>query len=168
MEPLKATFKPSSVPIVMSVTRDEVIAATGHELVFLNQDMRTTRTARVPYEANGMAVINNKTLILCGEGRITHVNLDSGIFSRVITASDTSEYSCVAVRDEDTFFFGTAKGRVGIMEFTSGEELGSVEVGFEVRGVLPVMHKVLAYGGGWDKRSRSAAFLTIEDVSRGI
>jgi hypothetical protein len=81
-------------------------------------------------------------------------------------SSETSEYSCVAARDAETFFFGTTKGRVGIMELASGEELGSVEVGIEVRGLLPVMRKVLAYGGLWDKRSRSAAFLTMEDVSQ--
>jgi hypothetical protein len=149
----------------MTVTKDEIIAATGHDLVFLNRDMRTTRTTKVPFEVNGIDVIDNKALVLCGEGRITHVNLESGIFSRIITASETSEYSCVAARDVGTFFFGTTKGRVGIMELASGEELGSVEVGFEVRGLLPVVHKVLAYGGAWEKRSRSAAFLTMEDVS---
>ena len=71
------------------------------------------------------------------------------------------------VRDPDTFYFGTEQGRIGIMQLSSGIELGSVEVDFPLRGIALVGSKVLAYGGEWNKvgkPGRSAAFLTIDTI----
>ena len=148
------------------VNGDEVIAASGLELVFLDRDMRTTRTMRVPFEVNSMDVINRETLILCGQGNITHVNLVSGLFARIITASNTADYTCVAKRDAESFFFGTKQGKFGIMELASGEELGFVDVQFELRGILPLAQKVVVYGGDWNNsRGRSAALITMETVT---
>jgi hypothetical protein len=151
--------------LAMCASGDEVIVATGAELVFLDPNMRTKRAVKVPFEVNGIDVIDNHTLVVCGQGRITHVNLESGIFSRIITASDTAEYSCVSTRDAASFYFGTTKGRVGIMELASGEEIGTVELGFEVRGIVPTEGKILAYGGTWGDKVRSAAFVTLEDLT---
>jgi hypothetical protein len=142
-----------------------VIAATGAELVFLNADMRTQGAVKVPFEVNGMDVIDPNTVVICGEGRITHVNLEKGSFSRIITASNIAEYTCVAANDTESFFFGTRQGRVGLMDLASGEELASASVGFEVRGILKTQGKLVAYGGDWGKRGRSAALLTTERVT---
>jgi hypothetical protein len=151
------------------VNGDEVVAASGLELVFLDRDMRTTRTMRVPFEVNSMDVINPETLILCGQGNITHVNLTSGMFARIITASNTADYTCVARRDAESFFFGTKQGKFGIMELASGEEVGYVDVQFELRGIVPLGQKVVVYGGDWNNpRARSAALITMEMVTKSL
>jgi hypothetical protein len=151
------------------VNGDEVVAASGLELVFLDRDMRTTRTMRVPFEVNSMDIINRETLILCGQGNITHVNLTSGMFARIITASNTADYTCVARRDAESFFFGTKQGKFGIMEIASGEEVGYVDVQFELRGIVPLGQKVVVYGGDWNNsRARSAALITMEMVTKPL
>jgi hypothetical protein len=146
----------------------EVIAASGNQLVFLDQMMRTKRTMPVPFPVTGMAAINPVTLVLCGDGNIVHVNLESGSYSRIITASSDAPYCCVAPLNSNAFYFGTSKGRLGVMALSSGEELGSVDLGFELRGILPSQRKVLAYGGDWKTRGRSAAILTMESITRAI
>jgi hypothetical protein len=151
------------------VNGNEVVAASGLELVFLDRDMRTTRTMRVPFEVNSMDAMNRETLILCGQGNITHVNLASGLFARVITASNTADYTCVARRDAESFFFGTKQGKFGIMELASGEELGYVDVQFELRGIVALGQKVVVYGGDWNNsRGRSAALITMETETKAL
>ena len=152
----------------LAVLGFEAVAASGAELVFLDQQMRTKRTMRVPFEVTGMAVVTQDTIVICGEGNIAHVNLQSGAYSRILTASDNAQYCCVAAQDAETFYFGTATGRVGVMAFASGEELGSVELGFELRGIVPVGKKLVAYGGEWKSRERCAAILTMERVTKAI
>lgn len=150
----------------MVVHGREVIAASNAELVFLDERMRTTRTVKVPFEVSSMDVVGEHTIVLCGEGNITHVTLDSGVVSRVLTASGDANYCCVAARDKSSFYFGTAAGRVGVMEIDSGVELGSFDVGFALKGFLVTGNKLLAYGGDWNKAGRSAAFVTVETITR--
>jgi hypothetical protein len=111
-----------------------------------------------------MDVVNRDALVVCGEGHITHVTLGGGAVSRIITASEDADYCCVAARDSDSFYFGTTTGRVGVMQLSSGVELGSVEVAFPLRGLLVLGNKVMAYGGDWHAkgRNRAAAFITVE------
>jgi len=146
----------------------EVIAANGTELVFLDQQMRTKKTMRVPFDVNGMVVAAEDTVVLCGEGHLTQVNLQGGTYSRILTASNDAEYSCVAPLDGEKFYFGTADGRVGVMELASGEELGSVKVEFELKGIVQAKKRVIAYGGEWKERGRCAAIITMESVTRPI
>jgi len=146
----------------------EVIAASGAELVFLDQQMRTKKTMRVPFEVTGMDVVAENTLVLCGEGNITHVNLESGSYSRIITASNNAEYCCVASFDPDRFYFGTTEGRIGVMALASGEELGSVKIDFALKGIVPALKRVVAYGGEWKSRGKCAAVLTMESITRPI
>ena len=49
------------------------------------------------------------------------------------------------------------------MALAPGEELGSVDVGFELRGIVPLGNKLLAYGDEWKSRGRS-----VESVTRAI
>lgn len=150
----------------MVVNEAEIIAASQRELVFLDHTMTTRRTVRVPNEVVSMDVINSDTLVVCGEGHISHVSLASGSYTRMITPSNDADYCCVAARDNDSFFFGTTKGRVGVMKLSSGAELGYVDVGFELRGIVAINNKVVAYGGEWNRTAgrsgRAAAFLTVE------
>jgi hypothetical protein len=149
----------------MTVCGRQVIAAAQGELVVLDHNMKTVRTIRVPYEVSAMDAINEETLVMCGEGNLAVVSITGGTYARVLTASDHAKYCCVAVRDLDTFYFGTEQGRVGIMQLSTGIELGSVEVDFPLRGIALVGGKVLAYGGEWNrvgKPGRSAAFLTVD------
>jgi hypothetical protein len=149
----------------MTVCGREVVAASQSELVILDHNMKTLRTMRVPYDVSAMDALNADTLVMCGEGNLAVVSLTGGTFARVLTASDHANYCCVAVRDHDTFYFGTEQGRVGLMQVSSGVELGSVEVDFPLRGIALAGNKLLAYGGEWSKvgkPGRSAAFLTID------
>jgi hypothetical protein len=156
----------------MIVNGHEVIAASLRELVFLDHSMKTLRTIAVPNEVVSMDVINKDTLVVCGEGHISHVNLTGGSFSRMITASNDATYCCVTARDNDSFYFGTTTGRVGVMELSSGVELGSVNVGFSLRGIVVLENKLVAYGGEWNKapgrQARAAAFLTIETKIQSV
>ncbi|MCA6106104.1 WD40 repeat domain-containing protein [Bradyrhizobium cenepequi] len=155
----------------MAVNGMDVIAASSRELVFLDHNMNTLRTVQVPNEVASMDVINNDTLVVCGEGHITHVNLAGGSFSRMITASNDATYCCVAARDIDSFYFGTTSGRVGVMQLSSGVELGSTDVGFPLRGIVTSGNKLLAYGGEWNKNGRAgraAAFLTVETKTQPV
>jgi len=136
------------------------------ELVILDEYMRTVRTMRVPFEVAGMDAMNEDTLILCGKGNITHVNLTSGLFARVITASDSADYTCVARYDSSSFLFGTRQGKLGIMDFASGEEIGYLDSGFQIRGLLPIKQKVFAYGGDLKlDRFRSAVLVIAQSMS---
>ncbi|OSI70981.1 hypothetical protein BSZ21_10245 [Bradyrhizobium canariense] len=149
----------------MIVNGGEVIAASQRELIFLDQNMRTLRTVQVPNEVTSMDVVNKDTLVVCGEGHISHVNLTGGAFSRMITASNDATYCCVAALDNDSFYFGTTTGRVGVMQLSSGIELGSTNVGFPLVGIVVFGNKLVAYGGDWNKagrQGRSAAILNIE------
>ena len=50
-------------------------------------------------------------------------------------------------------------------------ELGSIEVGFSLRGLLVIGNKLMAYGGEWNKTGRAgraAAFVTIETKTQAI
>lgn len=155
----------------LSVYGSEVIAASQRELVFLDHNMKTLRTVAVPNEVAGMDVINNNSLVVCGEGHITHVNLAGGSYVRMITAAEDVSYCCVAARDQDSFYFGTTTGRVGVMQLSSGVELGSVEVGFSLRGLLVTGNKLMAYGGEWNsagRAGRAAAFVTVETSTRAL
>lgn len=146
----------------------QIVASTGVELVFLDQDVRTTKTVKMPFQVVSMDTIDQNTLVLCGDGNIVHLNLDSGTFSRIITASNNAEYTTVAAIDTERFYFGTNSGRIGVMELASGEELGSVSVNFPVRGIIPANKKIVAYGGEWKTKSKSAAVLTMDAVTRPI
>jgi hypothetical protein len=149
----------------MVVNGSEVIAASQRELVFLDHNMKTLRTIGMPNEVASMDVVNGDALIVCGEGHITHVNLVGGSYSRMITASDDASYCCVAARDHDSFYFGTTTGSVGVMQLSSGVELGSIDVGFPLRGIVAAANKLVAYGGEWNKAGRlgrAAAILTVE------
>lgn len=151
----------------MDLFHSEIVAATGPELVFLDENMRTTRTLKMPFQVASVTSLLDRSLIVCGEGHLTHVSVDSGALSRILTASNTTDYCCVRVRDDKTFYFGTTDGRVGVMEILSGTELGSVNIQMELRGLLPLGGKILAYGGSWNKVGRSAALLTVEKIVGG-
>lgn len=149
----------------MTVCGRHVVAASQRELIILDHNMNTLRTVKVPYEVSAMDAVNEETLVMCGEGNLAVVSIAGGTYSRILTASEHAKYCCVAVRDPDTFYFGTEQGRVGIMQLSSGIELGSVEVDFPLRGIVLAGDKVLAYGGEWNrvgKPGRSAAFLTVD------
>lgn len=147
----------------------EVIAASEQELVFLNQQMHSSRPSiRAPFPVTGMTVLSKDTLVICGKGNIAHVNLASGVYSRIITASDDAEYTCVVGHSPEAFYFGTAAGRAGLMDLASGEELGSVNVGFEIRGIVPQGGKFLVFGGEWTSKGRSAAIVAVETKTASV
>jgi hypothetical protein len=115
----------------------------------------------VPFNVSAMDLIGGHTLLLCSEGHLTHLTLEGGVLARVLTASSTAEYNCVASRDSKSFYFGRSDGRFGVMELVSGEELGSVSVGFDLKNIAAVGSKLIAYGGDWKKNGRSVAVVSV-------
>ncbi|QND73155.1 hypothetical protein [Tardiphaga robiniae] len=151
----------------MIVVGSNVVAASQTELVTLDHSMKTVRSMRVPFEVASMDVVGDETLIACGEGHLTQIRLAAGSYSQILTASNRANYSCVASRDDDSFYYGTSDGRVGVMQLSSGVELGSVDVGFPLNGLLEIDGKLLAYGGEWSPKpgraaGRSAVWILVE------
>ena len=87
----------------------EVIASNANELFFVDSDMRTKRTMRVPFEVKSMAVMDMDTLIICGEGNITHVNLTSGLFKERDRVQHGRLQLCGFVRRELLFLWNNSR-----------------------------------------------------------
>jgi WD40 repeat protein len=153
------------------VSRSEIIAATSKELVILDEDVRTKRTIPISFDIAAMEMVGESSLLICGPGSIAHVSLAKGISTRLITASNEADYCCVAARDANTFYIGTSDGKLSVLDLASGEELATINVGFNLRGVAPLNQKVLAYGGEWtrkDRKDRSIALVIAADVKRPL
>jgi hypothetical protein len=54
------------------------------------------------------------------------------------------------------------------MQLSSGEELASIELGFELRGIVPLGTRFLAYGGAWTARGKCAAVIGVETVVKPV
>jgi hypothetical protein len=103
-------------------------------------------------------------LIACGEGKLAHVNLQKGIYSRFLIASEQTKYLCAAGIGDNVFCVGTDDGAVLAIDFLSNREIGSVSVDFPVRGLLHRDKYLIAYGGSWNSRGSSIAAILWQKV----
>lgn len=143
------------------VAGNQVVAATARNLVILDEQVNTVKAIPLSFGVSAMDLIGGHALILCGEGTLAHLTLDEGVVARILTASRTAAYNCVAAKDSKSFFFGRSDGRIGVMDLASGEELGSISVGFDLKNITAVGGKLIAYGGDWKKPNRSMAVVSI-------
>ncbi|MHC2283175.1 hypothetical protein ACVME8_009818 [Bradyrhizobium diazoefficiens] len=141
--------------------KDQLLVASREELLLVDEDLEVVRRIPVNFMIKDMAVVDSDTLVVCGPGSVAHVNLGQGIYSRLIGAT-TAEYAAVAVLANGTVCAGTEDGKLMALDFNSGEELGMVDLGFQVRGLIALDRRILAYGGAWNNngRSKSIAFVT--------
>ncbi|NOJ44726.1 PQQ-binding-like beta-propeller repeat protein [Bradyrhizobium archetypum] len=142
--------------------KEQLLVASREEVLLVDEDLEVLRRIPVNFMIKDMAVVDNDTLIVCGPGSVAHVNLGQGIYSRLIGATTTAEYAAVAVLADGTVCAGTEDGKLMALDFNSGEELGMVDLGFQVRGLITVDRRILAYGGAWNNsgRGKSIAFVT--------
>jgi hypothetical protein len=141
---------------------DKMLVATGEEIVLVDEDLEVLRRIHLHFRINDFDIVDDETLVVCGHGSIAHVNFAQGIFSRLISASANVEYTCVANLTDNCVCVGTEAGKLLAIDFNSGHEIGSVDLGFPLRGILPINKRILVYGGEWNANAagKCAAFVT--------
>jgi hypothetical protein len=112
-----------------------------------------------------MLILDKTSILTCGHGKLAHVNLQSGMYSRFLTASETAKYSCLCKLNGSTFCVGTEEGKISALDFSSNIELGSVDLEFPLKGFVALPGRLLAFGGSWNNSKRSAAFVLWEDLN---
>jgi hypothetical protein len=139
---------------------DEMLVAAGEELLLVSEDLEITRRIHLNFRINDFDIIDDDTLVVCGHGNVAHVNFAQGIFTRLLGASNNTEYTAIADLTQDCVCVGTEAGKLLAMDFNSGHELGVLDLGFHVRGLIPLGKRILAFGGDWKTTGKSAAFVT--------
>ena len=116
-----------------------------------------------------MCFLSHATLVLCGNGKIAHVNLTKGTYSRFVFASEEKKYTSVAGVDENTFCAGTDDGTLTAIDLLSNSEIGTAKLPFQIRGTIKMPSSLVAYGGGWQGKPKTTiAVLTWErDLAPG-
>jgi len=149
----------------MLVHDDRVLAAAGDNLLFINADLEIARKLPMDFPINDMCLLSHATLILCGNGKLAHVNLSKGIYTRFVFASEHTNYTSVAGIDENTFCAGSDDGVVSAIDLQSNSEIGNAKLAFPIRGMLKVKANLVAYGGSSHGKSKSTiAVLTWEEI----
>jgi hypothetical protein len=149
----------------MLVHDNTVLVAAGETLLFVDESFRVSRKMGIGFHINDMCFLSHATLVLCGHGAISHVNLTKGTYSRLMFAPEDKKYICVAGINEDTFCAGTDDGTLTALELSSNSEIGSAKLPFQIRGLMKVSSSLVAYGGGWEGKSKSTiAVLTWEEI----
>ncbi len=142
-----------------------LLVACDETLVILSGELEEVRRIDLQFRISDMALMDSDALVVCGHGSLTHVNLARGEYSRILTASSGAKYSCVAALGHGMFCVGDEDGKVSAFDFQSGEELGSLKLDFELRGLFPLRNRILAFGGPWQIKSKSIALVIWEEVT---
>jgi len=148
----------------MLVVGDNVAVAAGQELIFLDDSFKVDWQIPIDFPIRDMAPIDSKNILICGDGRIAHVKLTGGRYTKYLAASEQATYTCIAPIDANTFCVGNDDGLVTAIDLNSSSEIGVMNVQFPVRGMLKTNNKLLAYGGSWQGKGRSIALLDWEEV----
>lgn len=149
----------------MLVHDSAVLVASGETLLFLDEGFRLGRRLGVDFYINDMCFLSHATLVLCGHGKIAHVNLTKGTYSRLMFASEDKKYTSVAGIDENTFCAGTDDGTLSAIDLSSNSEIGTAKLPFQIRGMMKMPSSLVAYGGGWEGKSKNTiAVLTWEEI----
>jgi hypothetical protein len=120
----------------MLVHDERVLVAAGDNLLFVDESLEIVRKLPIDFFINDMCLLSHATLILCGHGKLAHVNLSKGIYTRFVFASEEAKYTCVAAIDENTFCAGTDEGNPGAIDLQSNSEIGNAKLSFPIRGML--------------------------------
>lgn len=149
----------------MLVHDDRVLVAADDRLLFIDDELEVVRKLSMDFPINDMCLLNRATLIVCGNGKLAHVNLSKGIYTRFLFASEEVNYSCVASIDEKTFCAGTDDGALSAVDLESNSEIGNARLPFPIRGIVRMPTSLVAYGGSWRGKSKtSVAVLTWEEI----
>jgi hypothetical protein len=149
----------------MSVLGEQVVAAAGQNLLFINDDFEIDRKVPIDFTIADMCPMDHTSLIVCGEGALAQVRLTAGKYTKYIAASETAKYTCVAGIDSKTFCAGNDDGIITVFDVESEAEIGTVNVQFPLRGMLRVNNKLVVYGGSWKSKSQKiVAVLDWEEI----
>lgn len=152
---------------VLLSSEDLLIVATHDEIRLFDSDLQSRRARlNVGFKINDICLFNTDTILACGEGRVAHVNLESGLYSRVIGVGASVDYTAVCRLNDRVFCVGSKDGKMRAISFEGGEELGSIDLDIHIRGLICTGGRVLAFGGGWNSpRGRSIALVTWEAMA---
>jgi hypothetical protein len=140
---------------------DTLLVASREDLLVVDEELEILRRIHLNFLVTDLDVVDPDTLVACGPGNVTHVNLAQGIYTRLIGAANNADYTAIASLGDSCVCIGTEQGRLVAMDFNSGEELGMVELGFHIRGLIPLSRRIIAYGGDWNAGTeKSLAFVT--------
>jgi hypothetical protein len=145
----------------------DLLVASGDDLAFVDEQLEVKRKVPVQFRIQDMAFFNEHTVIACGHNQLVHINLSKGTYTRILSAAPQANYLCVTTLNERTLCAGSEEGLITAIDFSSGEEIGSIKLDFPVRGMIPVGQRVLAYGGSWNSRGTAAAFVTWQESAAG-
>jgi hypothetical protein len=149
----------------MLLHADRVLVAAGHGLHFIDEELQVIRKMSIDFIIKDMCLLSHATLILCGDGKLAHVNLSKGIYTRFFAASDETQCTCVAGIDENTFCAGTEDGALSAIDLQSNSEIGNAKLLFPIRGMIKMQSSLVAYGGNWSGRSKNTiAVLTWDEI----
>jgi hypothetical protein len=139
---------------------EQMLVATGEEIVLVDEELEIVRRIHLHFKIHDFDIVDDDTLVVCGHGSIAHVNFAQGVFTRLISASSNVEYTCVANLTDNCICVGTEAGKLLAIDFNSGHEIGSVDLGFPLRGIMPLNKRILVHGGEWNAVGKGAAFVT--------
>jgi WD40 repeat protein len=142
------------------VVGSEIVVASGSELLFVDEGLEIKRRIRTEQAVADMSLLNDATLAVCGVGHISLVNLAKGVFTRLVISSSDESYTGIVGISDDCLFVATETGKVIAIDFNSTVELGMLDLGFPIRGILRVGHRLMAYGGTWRARGKNVALIT--------
>ena len=149
----------------MLVHDNHALVAAGDNLLFVDEELRVVRKLAIDFYIKDMCLLSHATLILCGDGKLAHVNLSKGIYTRFVFASEATKYTCVAGIDDHTFCAGTDEGTLSAIDLPSNSEIGNAKLLFPIRGMTKVRTSLVAYGGSWQGKSKNTiAVLTWEQI----
>jgi hypothetical protein len=149
----------------MLVHDDHVLIAAGEDLVFVDEALRIIRKMPMDFYIRDMCLLSHSTLVLCGYGKLAHVNLIKGAYTRFMPASEDKKYTSVAGIDESTFCAGTDDGTLVAVDLTSNAEIGNAKLAFHIRGMIKTPSSIVAYGGSWEGKSKNTIdIITWEEI----
>jgi len=141
----------------------DLVVASGSEVLFVDEALEVKRRLRMEQPINDMILCDAQTLAVCGPGTIATINLVQGIFTRLVISSSDEKYMCLLVLEGSIICVGTETGKVIAIDLNSGAEVGAVDVGFTVRGLVGAgAHRFVALGGSWGGKGKNLAAVTWE------
>ncbi|TWI60484.1 hypothetical protein IQ16_07604 [Bradyrhizobium huanghuaihaiense] len=143
------------------VVDDNLIVASGSELLFVDEELDIKRRVRMEQPINDVVVVDEHTLAVCGLGTIATVNLAQGVFTRLVISSSDEKYTCLFPLGEHCICVGTETGKIIAIDLNSAAEIGAIDTGFTVRGVIGAgPHRFVAFGGSWNGKGKNLAVIT--------
>lgn len=147
---------------------NQVLVATSNRIVVLDQDFDMDRDIDLGQRINAMCVLSEHEVVAVGEGLVAVVDFSVGIFSRVLSVPAFVEYSSVVKLGDGLIAVATSTGILRSINLKSGGETGEIDLSMPVRGLAVAGRFLVAYGGDWNKPSKSLCLVSWEESEARI